>query len=154
MNFSRFIGKYWLLQGLIIAIIVSYIFGLGVGIIYVFNNSSSSEQPKEEVTILLLIESNNPEFPINFSSSTVVPINTTLLDHLNNTIGENNWDGVNYGVGGWFIQGLFNISEYGPWHWFIYYRLSGAEKWNSSPVGVSMFILNQDYEIKFIFDTE
>ena len=121
---------------------------MAVGMMLFFNNS----QPKTDtVNIFLIIESSHPNYTFNYTYESQIPVNRTLLDHLNETIGRDNWDGINYGGAGWFIKRLFNATEEGAWHWIIKYRTPGAISWTLSPVGVSTFKLTKDYEIKFIF---
>ncbi|MFX0150264.1 MAG: hypothetical protein ACFFAJ_05750 [Candidatus Hodarchaeota archaeon] len=151
MIFSRMFGKYWFLQGFIICIIGSYIVGMGLGIFVVFNSIQSSESSTDTVSILMIIESKHPDYSFNYSYRSEVPYNLSLIEHLNNTIGRENWDGKKY-AGGWFIQRIFNASESGSWFWLIYYRIPKVKNWSLASVGASSFILNQDYDIKFIFD--
>ncbi len=113
-------------------------------------NNSPSESPLVNVT--LLIQSNHPDYPINYSNTSTIPINQTLLEHLNLTIGRENWSGINYGPWGWFINRIFNASESVSWHWLYYYRESGTSSWSYSSVGVSRFILNRDFDIKFVYE--
>lgn len=148
MTFFKELSQYWVLQTFTIMILVGYILGMGVGIVYFINNSQTEN---DNVNILLIIESNHPDFTFNFTYNSIVPVNRTLIDHLNETVGPENWDGTKFGVGGWYIQRIFNASEQENWHWSIYYRVSGTEIWTPSPVGASTFKLNRDYEIKLLF---
>ena len=149
MTISNIFGKYWLLQALAIGIIGIYSFGIGFGFVFLFTTTPSTHS--DTVSILMIIESNHPFYFFNYSYFDEIPINRTLLDHLNTTIGRENWDGRYYGVGGWFIERIFNASEYANWYWLIYYRVLGVKKWELS-AGVSSFLLSRDYEIKFVFD--
>jgi len=148
LTISKILGKYWLLQTLVIGIIGIYSFGIGLGFVFLITTPSTHS---DRVSILMIIESNHPSYSFNFSYFDEVPINRTLLDHLNITIGRENWDGRYFGVGGWYIERIFNASEIANWHWLIYHRVPGLKKWALS-AGVSSFLLNQDYEIKFVFD--
>ncbi len=148
MSFSKELARYWILQGFILLIVVSYILGMALGMMLFINNS----QPKSDnVNILLIIESSHPNYTFNYTYESRIPVNRTLLNHLNETIGRENWDGQNFGVAGWFIKRIFNATEEGSWYWGIYYRTPGTISWSPTPVGVSTFKLTQDYEIKFIF---
>ncbi len=148
MTFFKELSQYWVLQALTIMIIAGYILGMSVGIIYFVNNSQTEN---DSVNILLIIESKHPDFTFNFTYSSIVPVNRTLIDHLNETVGPENWDGTKFGVGGWYIQRIYNASEQENWRWFIYYRVSGTKNWTLSPVGASTFKLNRDYEVKLLF---
>jgi len=145
-------GKYWFLQGFIICIIGSYILGMSLGFFIVFNNLQTTESSSNTVSILMIIESKHPQYSFNYSYRSEVPNDLSLIEHLNNTIGQENWDGKKYDIGGWFIQRIFNASESGDWRWLIFYRIPKAKNWTLAPVGASSFILNQDYDIIFIFD--
>ena len=146
-------GKYWVLQGLIIGILISYIVGLSIGVLFFMNNFQTNPNTVEKVTVVLIIESLHPSYSFNFTDISLVPVNQTLIGHLNDTIGQENWHGINYGIAGWYIQRIFNATEGGSWHWLYYYRISNRKSWNLAPVGVSSFKLNQDYDIKFVFDS-
>ena len=148
MNVSKELSQYWILQSVILLILSGYIVGMGTGILLFLN---STQTTAETVNILMIIESRHPDYTFNYTYDSKIPKNRTLLDHLNETIGRENWEGEYYGIGGWFIQRIFNASEQGLWHWIIYYRTPGTSKWDLSPVGASIFKLNQDYEIKFLF---
>jgi hypothetical protein len=148
MTIIKELTKYWVLQAITIVILGSYIFGMGYGLVLFLNNSP---EQTGNVNVLLIIESNHPEFSFNFSYTSEVPSNYTLIDYLNDTIGSGNWDGTKYNPGGWFVQRIFNASEQGNWKWLIYYRVPGDKSWIISPVGASTFKLNRDYEIKFLF---
>lgn len=152
MIISKLLGKYWLLQFLIVGVLASYAVGMSVGIL-LFIESTQPDQSAENVSVLLIIESKHPSYPLNYSDLSTVPVNLTLIEHINNTIGRENWDGVKYGVAGWFIKRIFNVTEEGSWYWLYYYRNPGETKWISSSWGVSSFKLNQDYEIRFVFDS-
>lgn len=146
-------GKYWFLQGFIICIIGSYFLGMSLGFFIVFNNLQTTESSSDTVSILMIIESKHPQYSFNYSYFSEVPNHLSLIEHLNNTIGRENWDGEKYKyAGGWFIQRIFNASESGSWYWLIYYRVFNTKNWNLASVGVSSFILNQNYDIKFVFD--
>ena len=151
MIISRLLGKYWLLQIITAGVVASYALGMSVGILLLIE-STQPHQPVENVSVLLIIESNHPSYPLNYSDFSTVTVNLTLIEHINNTIGRENWDGVKYGVAGWFIKRIFNVTEEGSWHWLYYYRIPGEIQWILTPVGVSSFKLNQDYEIRFFFD--
>lgn len=148
MTLIKELTRYWVLQAFTIVILGSYIFGMGFGVVSLLNNSP---EQTENVNVLLIIESNHPEFAFNNTYTSTITSNYTLIDHLNNTIGSGNWDGKNFATGGWFVQRIFNASEQGNWKWSIYYRNPGDKSWIYSPVGVSSFKLNRDYEIKFLF---
>ena len=145
-------GKYWILQGLVIGVVVSYAVGMSIGIVLFINNTQVNQEQVENVSILLIIESHHPTNSFNFSYSSFIAVNLTLIEHLNSTIGWENWDGVNYGAAGWYITRIYNATEQGSWHWSIYFRLQNTSSWDYAPVGVSSFPLEQDLDIKFIFD--
>lgn len=145
-------GKYWILQGLVIGVVVSYAVGMSIGIVLFMNNTQANQEQVENVSILLIIESHHPTNSFNYSYRSIILVNQTLIEYLNNTIGRENWDGKYFGAMGWFIQRIFNATEGGGWYWLYYYRVPGKKNWNSAMAGVSLFKLNQDYEIKFIFD--
>lgn len=148
MSFSKELARYWILQGFILLVLVSYVVGMAVGMMLFINNS----QPKSDtVNILLIIESSHPNYTFNYTYESQIPVNRILIDHLNETIGRENWDGDYYVIHGWRIKRLFNATEEGSWYWIIYYRTPGALSWSYSGTGVSTFKLTQDYEIKFIF---
>ncbi len=153
MIVSKLLGRYWVLQILTIGVVASYAMGMSIGILFFIESIQPSHQSVENVSVLLLIESNHPSYPLNYSDLSSVSVNLTLLEHINNTIGRENWDGVKYGVAGWFIKRIFNVTEEGSWHWLYYYRITGDLNWSLTPVGVSSFKLNQDYEFMFVFDT-
>jgi hypothetical protein len=136
---------------LVLGIIGSYIFGFAIGLQIMTTLSPQGISPPEFVNIHLIIQSNHPMHPLNYSDSSVIPSNRTLIDHLNRTIGPNNWSGQYYENGGWFIREIFNVSEQGGWYWLISYRLAGVAGWEPSLVGASIFQLNQDYDIRFLF---
>ncbi|MHA1968770.1 MAG: hypothetical protein ACW964_13310, partial [Candidatus Hodarchaeales archaeon] len=87
MSFSKELARYWILQGFILLVIVSYILGMAVGMMLFFNNT----QPKSDtVNIFLIIESSHPNYTFNYTYESQIPVNRTLLDHLNETIGREN----------------------------------------------------------------
>jgi hypothetical protein len=125
---------------------------MSFGSIYFLNSLSDTSSNSSEITVTLLIESNHPDIEINFTTTETIPVNTSLLEHLNNTVGEENWSGVDYGIWGWYIDRIFNASESNGWKWLYYYRESGSSNWSFSSVGVSRFILSRDFDIKFVYD--
>ncbi|MFW9779940.1 MAG: hypothetical protein ACFFE8_13875 [Candidatus Heimdallarchaeota archaeon] len=143
--------KYGVLQALVVVVIGSYFVGLVIGLQIVADLTSQDTNSPEFVTINLVIQSNHPNFPLNYSETSVVPANITLIDHLNQTIGSDNWSGRYSEPWGWFIEEIFNVNAQGGWHWSIHYRTSASVPWDLSPVGASLFRLNQDYEIMFLF---
>jgi hypothetical protein len=147
------IRKYGFLQISLVIIFGLYTLGMTFGMVYFFDSFSSPPSEASTVTVTLLIQSNHTDYQISFTNTSIIPINRSLLDHLNLTIGRDNWSGVNYGVYGWFINRIFNASESTGWHWFYYYRESGASNWSYSSVGVSRFIINRDFDIKFVYET-
>ena len=148
---NEYIRKYGLLQIALVAIFCLYTFGMTFGTIYFLESLTPTPSSSQYVTINLIIQSNHTDYPINYSHTNQIPINRSLLDHINLTLGRENWSGENYGVYGWFINRLFNASESEGWNWLYYYRESGTTTWRYSPVGVSKFILNRDLDIKFVF---
>jgi len=150
---NNYIRKYGLLQLSLVIILALYTIGMAFGMVYFLDSLNFSPSESPEITVTLLIQSNHPDYPINYSDTSTIPINMTLLDHLNLTIGRENWSGINYGVWGWFINRLFNASESTGWHWLYYYRENGTSAWSYSSVGVSRFILNRDFDIKFVYES-
>ena len=139
----------------ILAIFLIYIISLGVSIV-LFSNSlfPPIENPERNtVTIHLFIESNHPDNMFNYSYVNNVTKNITLIEHLNNTIGSANWEGRYYTPGGWFVTGIFNASEDTNWSWIIYYHLPTSTSWIYAPVGASSIRLEQDYYIKFSYES-
>ena len=150
---NDYIRKYGLLQLSLVIIIGLYTIGMAFGMVYFLDSLNSTPSKSPEVTVTLLIQSDHPDYPINYSKTSVIPSNQTLLDHLNLTIGLENWSGINYGVQGWFINRIFNASNSAGWNWLYYYRESGIPAWSYSSVGVSKFILNRDFDIKFVYES-
>ena len=152
MIFPKVDRTYWILQGLIIGVVGCYVVSMSLGILVFVSNSQMDHQNSDTVTILLLIESNHPSYSFNYSFITSVPINQSLIECLNNTIGRENWDGQYYGIGGWFIKRIYNATEQGTWQWLYYYRVQNTTNWNFAPVGVSSFKMDHDFDIKFVFN--
>ncbi len=146
------IRKYGLLQLSLVIIFGLYAIGMVFGSIYFLSSINDSSSGFSEVTVSLLVQSNHPDFPINFTSTATIPVNLPLLEHLNNTVGKENWSGTDFGIQGWYVDSIFNVSESAPWKWIYYYRESGTSTWSFSSVGVSGFIMNRDFEIKFVYD--
>ena len=146
------IRKYALLQISLVIVFGLYTIGMVFGSIYFLSSINDSPSRSSEVTVTLLVQSNHSDFPINFTSTATIPVNLTLLEHLNNTVGKENWSGTDFGIWGWYVDSIFNVSESAPWKWIYYYRESGTSTWSFSSVGVSKFIINQDFEIKFVYD--
>ena len=146
------IRKYALLQISLVIIFGLYAIGMVFGSIYFLNSINDSSSESSEVTVTLLVQSNHPDFPINFTSTATILVNLPLLEHLNNTVGEENWSGTDFGIQGWYVDSIFNVSESSPWKWIYYYRENGTSTWSLSPVGVSGFIINRDFEIMFVYD--
>ena len=151
MNY--YIRKYGLLQLSLVIIFGLYTLGMAFGMVYFLDSFNNPPSKSPKITVTLLIQSNHPDYPINYSNTSTIPINQTLLEHLNLTIGRENWSGVNYGVGGWFINRIFNASESTGWNWLYYYREKGTSAWSYASVGVSRFILNRDFDIKFVYES-
>ncbi|MFW9857060.1 MAG: hypothetical protein ACFFFG_18565, partial [Candidatus Thorarchaeota archaeon] len=101
--------KYGVLQGLILVVIGSYLVGFVIGLQIVANLTSQDTNSPEFVTVHLIIQSNHPTYPLNYSKTSVVPSNLTLIDHLNQTIGPDNWSGTYSESLGWFIEEIFNV---------------------------------------------
>lgn len=151
MTIRTNLRKYGVLQVLILGVFGGYVLGFSFGLQMVTNLSPQGTSPPEFVTIHLIIQSSHSLYPLDFSNTSVIPANRTLIDHLNRTIGPDNWSGEYFEIGGWLIQEIFSVSAQGAWHWLIYYRVTGAASWKLSPVGASGLQLNQDYDIKFLF---
>ena len=146
------IRKYALLQLSLVIVFGLYTIGMVFGSIYFLNSINDTPSRSSEVTVTLLVQSNRPDFPINFTSTATIPVNLTLLEHLNNTVGKENWSGTDFVIQGWYVDSIFNVSESAPWKWIYYYRENGTSTWSFSSVGVSKFIINKDFEIKFVYD--
>ncbi len=138
----------------VLVIVTIYILGLGFGLIafsdVLFPPRTSPE--RTTVTVTLIIESTHPDNLFNYTYTNNVSINITLIEHLNNTIGFENWEGRYYTPGGWFVSRIFNATEEGNWSWRIYYRLPESLSWIYAPVGASSIRLDNDYSIKFSFE--
>ena len=150
---NNYIRKYGLLQLSLVIILALYTMGMAFGMVYFLDSLNLTPSDSPEITVTLLIQSNHPDYPINYSDISTIPINMSLLNHLNLTIGPDNWSGINYGAWGWFINRIFNASESTGWHWLYYYRENGSSTWSYSSVGVSRFILNRDFDIKFVYES-
>ena len=150
---NNHIRKYGLLQLSLVIIFTLYTVGMAFGMVYFLDSLNDSSGKSPEVTVTLLIQSNHSIYPINYSNSSTIPINQSLLDHLNLTIGRENWSGIDYGVSGWFINRIFNASNSAGWNWLYYYRESVTSAWSYSSVGVSKFIINRDFDIKFVYES-
>ena len=145
------IKKYWLFQGGVLVIIIGYIIILGLGITIVLESPFYTTPEAEEVQIHFWAISEHPINHFNFSLASNVPSNITLLEYINQTLGQENWDGVEFPTVGWFIKRIFNATEGNGWVWLYYYRPSTVSTWILAPVGVSVFRLTQDYDIKFLY---
>ncbi|NHJ03153.1 MAG: hypothetical protein EAX86_13535 [Candidatus Heimdallarchaeota archaeon] len=155
MGYFQKYSKYIPLQAIIIAIFLIYIAGLSFSFIFfaeTFFPPPDENHEKTYVTINLIIESTHPDYLFNHSYLTNVTINITLIEHLNNTIGIDNWEGRYYTPGGWFVTRIFNASENSNWSWRIYFHLPGTQTWTYAPVGASSIRLDNEYFIKFSFE--
>ena len=111
------IRKYALLQISLVIVFGLYTIGMVFGSIYFLNSINDTPSRSSEVTVTLLVQSNRPDFSINFTSTATIPVNKTLLEHLNDTVGKENWSGIDHGIWGWYINRIFNASESGVWKW-------------------------------------
>ena len=150
---SNNIRKYALLQISLVIVFGIYTMCMVFGTLYFFESLNNTASNSSEVTVTLLIQSSHPDYPINFTSTETIPVNRSLLDHLNHTVGKENWSGIDYEIWGWYVNGIFNASESDGWQWLYYYREIGTTSWSYSPVGVSRFIINRDLEIKFVYES-
>ena len=154
MNSFQKYSSFIPLQIGVFVIFFIYITGLSFGIIVfsetIFPPKTSPE--RTSVTVTLFIESTHPDYLFNYTYTSNVSLNISLIEHLNNTIGSDSWEGRYYTPGGWFITRIFNATEDDNWSWRIYYRLSQSASWTYAPVGASSILLDNDYFIKFSFE--
>ncbi|MHA1973471.1 MAG: hypothetical protein ACTSW1_10785 [Candidatus Hodarchaeales archaeon] len=145
------IRSYWIVQLFIVLVLSGYFMVIGFGFYNVYLITQNGTDVNDSVEINLWIISERPGYQLNYSSSRIISSNISLLDFLNDTLGNDNWTGKYYGVYGWFITGFFNVTEEDGWFWVYYYRPLSDTTWTLGQVGVSHFILDRNYDIKFEF---
>lgn len=149
---STNLGKYWFIQiTLIIALVVYSVFA-SVSIFVLVNNngliSSNNQTNSNEIVVTLLFESKVPSKPITWNAIVTKATNkSTLLEVMNTTL---TIGGSSYGKLGFLINKINTIQNDNTNFW-TYYYYSKDSGWIYSPIGVSNFILNHDFQIKWVF---
>lgn len=149
-KFKFLFGKYWVFQFFIIGVLILYGSIATVSLfVLTENNQILSTQKTNTVVVTIIFESNVPQKPITWNPIVEeVKTNTSLFTVMNENL---NLTGVWYNnSGGYFVKGINSIEQYSINTWNLYYFLKGSG-WIYSSKGVSEFILNHDYQIKWVF---
>jgi hypothetical protein len=146
------LGKYWLIQILIIASLVIYSLFATVSIFILANetsninpNNSSSEN---SIIIVFIFESKVAEKPITWDSAVIeVKNNSDLFSVMNNSF---QIGGSSFGSQGFLIEEINSLKNdlFNFWT-FYYFELGNG--WIYSASGVSNFILHHDFQFKWVF---
>ncbi len=151
---TNFLGKYWFIQITLITALVLYSILASVSIFVLVDNnglgSSNTQENSKEVVISIIFDSQVSSKPITWNSVvTTVKTNSTLFNVMNRTFSI---AGHNYISQGFFITKINNITQDGTNSWTYYYYSKGSG-WIYALSGVSHFILNHDYQIKWVYGT-
>lgn len=145
-------GRFWLIQILLIATLVIYSLTTTISLFILVNDSSfnannTGTDQNNTVVLTLIFESHDSNNPINWNSLvTSVSQNTSLYTVMQNNFQLNTTYTSPYG---YLIQGINSIIAKGQNAWTFYYYTSSG--WVYATKGVSLFLLNHDYIIKWVF---
>ena len=145
-------GKYWLFQIILISVLILYSLFSTISIFYLVNenglNPSSNSSDSSSVILTVIFDSKAPSKPITWNSVVnKVRNGSTLLEFMNTTFKIN---GTSYGKLGYLINEINSIKNDNSNFW-TYYYFSKDSGWIYSSFGVSNFVLNKDYQIKWVF---
>ncbi|MFX0093926.1 MAG: hypothetical protein ACFFBD_19460 [Candidatus Hodarchaeota archaeon] len=148
MNNQR-MWKFVIVSLLVYSVIIT-------GVAYVFFNenleslSSPVNGDLDEITVILIIEYSAQNSTDSTVFTKTIPVNTTMYDLLNQTV---QLTGQWFPPFGFYVSGINNVSEdlSKGIFWFFYYWDYNAEKWISSPIGVTHFVLSQLSIVKMAY---
>ena len=146
------LGKYWLIQILIISVLIIYSLFTSVSILFLVNenglNPSNNSNDSSSVVITVIFESKVSSKPITWNAVVnKVHNGSTLLEFMNSTF---TISGTSYGTMGYLITQINSIKNDNTNFW-TYYYFTKDSGWIYSSFGVSQFILNKDTQIKWVF---
>ena len=151
-NLRLLFGKLWGLQFFIIGVLILYSILATVSIFALVNNQglipNNYSQSDNTVIVSIIFESNDSQKVINWNPVVAeVKTNSTLLSVMNATLTIN---GTLYGNSGYYLTSINSLRSDLNDFWTYYYFTKGSG-WVYSLVGISSFILNHDYQIKWIY---
>lgn len=155
MKISEYFGKFWYVSFLCIGILIFYSLLLTVGTFYLTQNylGPGTSNPSSGFVVQLSIISEKENEALNKTFIDLVSENTSLINVINNTVGDSNFDFIDYGVSGLFITSFYSVDATIGWDWLLYYKPinSTSNEFIYSPIGVSHFRIENHYEVRFIF---
>lgn len=153
-SIKALLGKYWLVQIIIISILGLYalLATLSLGLILVDPTlvfpSLNNSQENATFTVVIMFESNVPNKNITWNP-VIVNENSSisLFDILNSSVALS---GTEYSGLGFFVTGINGLMQSSSYYWQYYYYSFQQHDWILAPVGVSSFIVDSNTYIRFI----